>query len=33
MLIIDLEMFDSVVEKGISIKPKKLDQNTKRLWE
>ena len=31
---IDLEMFDLKINEGkdISIKPKKLDQNTKRLW-
>ena len=31
---IDLEMFDLKINEGkdISIKPKKIDQNTKRLW-
>jgi len=33
-LSIDLEMFDLKINEGkeISIKPKKIDQNTKRLW-
>ena len=31
---VDLEMFNLVIKEGkeISIKPKKIDQNTKRLW-
>ena len=31
---IDLEIFDLNIKDGkeISIKPKKIDQNTKRLW-
>ena len=34
-LSIDLEIFDLDIKEGkeVSIKPKKIDQNTKRLWE